>query len=64
MKNSIWIRTRALVILVGTVCFSGAAFAGIAVPLRIPALDEFGLVGLAVAVAAAGVAVLSKNRKK
>jgi len=56
---------RLLPIFAAALCFSDAAFAGILVgPRPIPALDEFGLVSLAVGVAAVGLWVLGKNRKK
>ena len=51
--------------IVAALGFSDAAFAGIVSgPRPIPALDEFGLISLAVGVAAVGLWVLGKNRKK
>jgi uncharacterized membrane protein len=52
-------------VFAGALGFSGSALAGlVAIASPIPALDEFGLVSLAVAIASAGVWVLGKNRKK
>ena len=62
MKTSTML--RALALAVACAGASGSAFAGIIVAPKIPALDEFGLAGLAAALAVAGIVAIRNNRKK